>query len=122
MARRDGHATGMAGEFFVMEKLFRLGHMPALTLGHSKMIDILVNTSAGDVCKVSVKAICGGEKWGVGTYDYSKSRDLFFVLLLYKAFEQVETQPVAYIVPARKVERLKRQWFDQYAVYLSHGQ
>ena len=22
--RRDGHATGMAGEFFVMEKLFRL--------------------------------------------------------------------------------------------------
>jgi hypothetical protein len=24
--RKSGHATGMAGEFFVMERLFRTGH------------------------------------------------------------------------------------------------
>jgi hypothetical protein len=40
--RNSGHATGMGGEFLVMERLFRLGHEPALTLGDAKSSDIIV--------------------------------------------------------------------------------
>ena len=69
--RRDGHATGMAGEFFVMEKLFRLGHEPALTLGNAKSIDVLVRRSDGTLREVSVKAIRGGGRWGVASADES---------------------------------------------------
>ena len=32
-----GHMTGMAGEFAVMEKLFRLGHQPSLTLSYKRL-------------------------------------------------------------------------------------
>lgn len=56
--RRNGHATGMAGEFFVMEKLFRLGHEPALTLGNAKSVDILLRKSDDSLREVSVKAMC----------------------------------------------------------------
>jgi hypothetical protein len=48
----------MAGEFFVMEKLFRLGHEPALTLGNAKSVDILLRKSDDSLREVSVKAMC----------------------------------------------------------------
>jgi len=77
MPRGDGHATGMAGEFFVMEQLFRRGHLPALTLGNAKTVDIFVKTTNGTY-QVSVKSIRGGGKWGVGSG--STIRDLLLAL------------------------------------------
>ena len=67
--RKSGHATGMAGEFFVMERLFRLGHEPALTLGNAKSIDVIVRTKSGNLKTVSVKALRGGGKWPVDKDD-----------------------------------------------------
>jgi hypothetical protein len=61
--RRSGHATGMADEFFVMEKLYRLGPQSALMMGNAKSIDILVRTALGKVREISVKAIRSGGKW-----------------------------------------------------------
>jgi hypothetical protein len=119
---KDGHATGMAGEFFVMEQLFRLGHLPALTLGNAKTVDIFVETKKG-IYAVSVKAVRGGGKWGVGklTTDYTSSDKLIFVFLLYHDFEKVSERPAVYVVPAPKVQELKRGWLgDLGAVYYSH--
>jgi hypothetical protein len=79
--RKSTHESGMAGEFFVMEALYRLGHEPALTLGNAKLIDILVQTKKGATKRISVKAIRGGGKWGVGDANLSKQKELFFVLL-----------------------------------------
>ena len=79
----------MAGEFHVMELLFRLEHEPALTLGNAKSIDILTRSPNGNLYEVSVKAMRGGGKWGIGTQDYSKEKNLVFVLLHYKKFGQL---------------------------------
>lgn len=120
--RSDGHATGMAGEFFVMEQLFRLGHLPALTLGNAKMVDIFVKT-VGGTYEVSVKAVRGGGKWGVGkaATDYTGFDKLIFVFLLYRDFANVTERPAVYVVPAPKVQELKRHWIgDLAAVYYSH--
>jgi hypothetical protein len=119
MPRKDGHATGMAGEFFVMEQLFRLGHLPALTLGNAKTVDIFVKTTKGTY-QVSVKSIRGGGKWGVGQDDYSSRNDLIFVLLRYDDFDNLKAQPTVHVIPARKVQELKKPWFDQFAIYYSH--
>lgn len=120
MTRRSGHATGMAGEFFVMERLFRLGHEPALTLGNAKTIDIIVRTKRGKVRTVSVKSIRGGGKWPVDAEDVSGKRELVYVLLLYRGFEDVTTNPEVFVMPARDVQKLKRPWFNKQAVYYSH--
>ena len=119
--RKSGHATGMAGEFFVMERLFRLGHEPALTLGNAKHIDILVETKTGDIKTLSVKAIRGGGKWPVGKSDLSTNRNMIFVFLLYKNFADVQTDPDVWIMPAKDAESRKRAWFDGYAIYYSHA-
>ncbi len=119
--RRSTHESGMAGEFFVMEALYRLGHEPALTLGHAKTIDILVQLVSGKTIRISVKTVRGGGKWGVGTDDFSKQDDLFFVFLFYHNFVDVTERPEAFIIPAPEIESLKEPWFgSSFAVYHSN--
>lgn len=120
MARNSGHSTAMAGEFFVMERLFRLGHEPALTLGNAKTIDIIVKTKSDRLQTVSVKAVCGGGKWPVDGEDVSKRKDLVYVFLRYRRFKDVTTDPDVYVIPARTVQKLKRPWFKKPALYYSH--
>lgn len=118
--RRSTHESGMAGEFFVMEALYRLGHQPALTLGNAKSVDILVRTASGRKIEVSVKAVRGGGKWGVGRQSLAGCQDLIFVLLHYTNFGDVTKRPHVFVVPAPDVERLKEEWLDSYAVYFSN--
>jgi hypothetical protein len=80
-SRAYGNSTAMAGEFFVMETLYRLGYQPSLTLGNAKSIDILVETHTKRLFEVSVKAVRGGGKWGVGTENLARRKNLIFVLL-----------------------------------------
>ena len=117
--RRNGHATGMAGEYHVMEKLFRLGHLPTLTVGNAKSIDILVNTKRDNLYSVSVKSVTKGGKWGIGKVDYSEKINLIFVFLYYKNFENIHEIPTCYVIDAPTVEKIKEQWFDSFALYYS---
>ena len=118
--RRSTHESGMAGEFFVMETLYRLGYEPALTLGNAKSIDILAEKKTGDTIRISVKTIRGGGKWGVGAEDLSSKKNFFFVLLLYRYFTDITTRPEAFIIPAQDVEKIKKAWFNSSAVYFSN--
>jgi hypothetical protein len=120
--RRSSDATAMAGEFFVMQALYRLGHQPALTMGVAKSIDILVRTATGQLLEVSVKSVCGGGKWGVGTEDLSTCENRIFVFLHFTAFEDVNQLPDVFVIPASQVEQLKEEWFEQYAVYFSNAE
>ena len=115
---QKGHTTGMAGEFHVMERLFRLEHEPALTLGNAKSIDILTRSPQGNTYAVSVKAMRGGGKWGIGNHDYSKEKNFVFVLLHYKNFSNFAEHPEVWVIPALKAEELKRPWHNQYGLYL----
>jgi len=110
----------MAGEFFVMEALYRMGHQPALTMGNAKKIDILCAISAGRTIRISVKAVRGGGKWPVGNDEWQTERDTFFAFLYYPDFSNVTTRPEIFIVPASEVQTLKEPWFDSFAVYFSN--
>lgn len=107
------HTTGMAGEFFVMERLFRQGYEPALTLGNAKSIDILAyNPETKKTKAISVKAVRNGGKWGVGSEDYSTQDDLVFVFLRYRSFDDLTSNPDVYVIPAPIVEELKGGWLN----------
>jgi hypothetical protein len=115
---QKGHTTGMAGEFHVMELLFRLGHEPALTLGNAKSVDILTRSPQGNLYAVSVKAMRGGGKWGIGNQDYSKEKSLVFVLLHYKKFSDLSELPEIWVVPGVSAEKIKRLWHKQFGLYI----
>lgn len=114
------YSTAMAGEFCVMERLFRLGHQASLTFGHAKSIDIMTKAPSGRKYEVSVKAIRGGTKWGIGKEDYSDREDLVFVLLLYENFQNAIQPPETWVIPAIEAEKLKMPWHPGiYAIYRS---
>jgi len=120
MSSQKSHITGMAGEFFVMEKLFRLDHEASITLGNAKNIDIFTKAPSGRLYEVSVKAIRGGGKWGIGKTDYSKHKDLIFVLLHYKKFDDLSVLPEIWVIPGKDAEKLKKPWFETHAIYCSN--
>lgn len=111
----------MAGEFCVMERLFRLGYEPALTLGNAKSIDVLAyRPDSHKQIRVSVKAVRSGGKWGVGRDDLSGEKDLIFVFLLYRSFDNLTTNPEVYVMPAKDVEKRKQGWLNETsAIYYS---
>lgn len=120
-SRKSGHATGMAGEFFVMERLFRMGYEPALTLGNAKTVDILVGRLGNQTPKrISVKTVCGGGKWGIGDTDLSSEKGLVFVFLLYRYFDDLTASPDVWVMPAKDVEARKQGWLNgTSAIYYS---
>jgi len=122
-AKRDTHTSGMAGEFFVMSQLYRLGLAPALTLGNSKGVDILVKASETRVLIIEVKTIKGGGKWPVGRpdEDFSLQTNKFHILLLYKKFHDLGAAPDAYIVPTPHLSSMVQGWHEgRVAVFESH--
>jgi hypothetical protein len=120
-SRKSGHATGMAGEFFVLSTLYRLGHIPTLTLRNAKTIDILVEKADGQLRKISVKASRGGGKWMGVCRPGTASRELVYVLLLFRAFEDVTTQPDVYVIPSLEAEEITDVWHDgSPAIYFSN--
>ncbi len=104
------HATGMAGEFFVMEKLFRLGYEASLTLGHAKSIDILVRSKEKNHFSISVKAVRSGGKWGIDQLEEKETENMYYVLLKYDAFETIDSLPEVYVLPANIAQDMKEPW------------
>lgn len=118
---RKGYFTSMAGEFFVLEKLYRLGHVGTLTFGNAKSIDILARTRSGQLREVSVKAICGGGKWRVDRGNVAKRADLVYVLLHYRDFSDVGAQPEVFVIPGFEAQKLKLDWLNgAKAIYCSN--
>lgn len=60
MSRYD---TNLAGEFYALACLHRLGVTANLTLGNKKGVDIVVARKAGDAVTVEVKALAGKDYW-----------------------------------------------------------
>jgi hypothetical protein len=112
----------MAGEFAVMEKLYRLGYEPALTLGNAKSVDIFVRRTDGRQREISVKAISGGGKWPVSAENEARMPDRIYVLLLYRNFSDPSAQAECWVIPAPVAQRLKDRWFKKKAIYCSNKQ
>lgn len=118
-----GQHTGMAGEFAVMERLHRLGHEPALTLGNAKTVDIMSKSPNGKLFQISVTAIQGGGKWGIGAMDYSSEVDLIFVMMLYRRFDDLQSQPEVWVMPVQAVMQLRKPWLKGgFAIYCGNAE
>lgn len=119
--RRPTQTSGLAGEFLVMERLYRLGHQPALTLGNAKSIDILVASRTARLYELSVKAGRRATKWPVDGADQRTGGQRIFVFVNYPSFEDLTAEAEVYVVPAEDVQRLKRPWQGGFAVYCSNA-
>jgi len=112
--RDDKSLVGLAGEFHVLAQLAERGIVGALTLGHTKGVDILAhNPRTGAVRKVEVKTTRGtpasANLWHTGkVYSWTMSekhealddRNLVFCFV---HLTGPQSQPIVFVVPANEV-------------------
>lgn len=104
MTRYD---TNLAGEFYVLACLHRIGVTANLTLGNKKGVDIVVARKAGDAVTVEVKALAGKDYWPAQNLSAAKPDRHFVVLVSFdgKIDDPAMPPPSVWVVPFAKIKR-----------------
>jgi len=112
----DKNLVGLAGEFHVLAQLAERGIVGALTLGHTKSVDILAhNPRTGTIKKVEVKTTrlkpSPARLWHTGlaySWSMSEKHELINDKSLVYCFVHLAgpgSQPDIFLVPARAVAK-----------------
>ena len=95
--------SNLAGEFYVLSMLHRLGADATLTLGNKKAVDIVVVRAAGKTVTVDVKALAGKTSWPVDNFRGEKKGHFLALVCFLGKIEDLAVVPEIYIVPSMKV-------------------
>ncbi len=104
MSRYD---TNLAGEFYVLACLHRIGITGNLTLGNKKGVDIVVARKAGDAVTVEVKALAGKDYWPAQNLSTVNADRHFVALVSFdgKMSDAAMPTPSVWVVPFTEIER-----------------
>jgi hypothetical protein len=102
----SAYNSNLAGEFYVLSMLHRLGANATLTLGNKKSVDIAVIRAAGEAVTVDVKALAGKTCWPVDNFHGAKEGHFLALVCFMGKIEDLATVPETYIVPSADVEEL----------------
>ncbi len=110
-SERSRYNTNLAGEFWVLSALHRLGLEAHLTLGNKKSVDIVVVRGPQDLCTVEVKALAKRYDWPADNITEFEKPGHFYVMLSFDGrIAQPLSGPSVWVVPATKIERFKQQF------------
>jgi hypothetical protein len=118
MARkRNGYDTGLAGEFYVLACLHRLGMSATLTLGNQKAIDLVVLRRPGDAVTIDVKGVADKQGWITRNLS-SESRPKHFLVLI--SFEgkigDLASLPLVWVLPYVVAAAHVERWKDTFGI------
>lgn len=102
----SAYNSNLAGEFYVLSMLHRLGADATLTLGNKKAVDIVVVRAAGETVTVDVKALAGKTCWPVDNFHGAKKGHFLAMVCFLGKIDDLATVPEIYILPSEEVERL----------------
>src|SRR5258707_835551 len=95
--------TNLAGEFYILSVLYRLGADANLTLGNKKSVDIVVVRSAGDAITLDVKALAGKTSWPVDNFRGGRKGHFLALVCFLDKIQDPSVLPEVYIVPSTEV-------------------
>jgi len=98
--------TNLAGEFYVLSMLHRLGADATLTLGNKKSVDIGVIPTVGDPVTVDVKALAEKTGWPVDNFRGAKKGHFLALVCFLNRISDPTQAPEVYIVPSAEAETL----------------
>jgi hypothetical protein len=100
----SGYNSNLAGEFYVLSMLHRLGADATLTLGNKKSVDIVVVRGKAETLTIDVKALAGKTGWPVDNFDGGKKGHFIALVCFLGKIEDPTKSPEVYIVPSALVE------------------
>ncbi|UZO82114.1 hypothetical protein NBT05_06480 [Aquimarina sp. ERC-38] len=110
--RANSFNTGIASEYLVLSKLYRLELEAYVSQGNKKSIDIRVITSDGESISIDVKSVRGYSSLVVNNIVETKNHFIVFVIYNNK-FSEVDIAPDIYVVPSSKIKDIKSSFGKQ---------
>ena len=107
--RADSYNTGIASEYLVLSKLYRLGLESYMSLGNKKSIDIRVVRPDTSSISIDVKSVRGYSSLIVNNVKPLKYHFIVFVIYNNR-FDDPNTQPETFIVPSLKIPELQKTY------------
>ena len=104
--RANSFNTGIASEYLILSKLYRLELEAYVSQGNKKSIDIRVITDEGEPISIDVKSVRGYSSLVVNNVIDAKNHYLVFVIYNNK-FSEIDIVPDIYILPSSKIKNLK---------------
>jgi hypothetical protein len=98
----NGYNTGIASEYLILHKLFRLELEAYMTQGNKKSIDIRVIKGDKTAISIDVKAVRGYSSLVVNNIVSRKDHFIIFVVYNNK-FEDLTVEPKIFIAPSEVV-------------------
>lgn len=100
--RANTFNTGIASEYLILSKLYRLELEAYISQGNKKSVDIRVIKGNGETLSIDVKAVRGYSSLVVNNVEPKKNHFLVFVIYNNK-FGILDSQPDIFIVPSQKI-------------------
>jgi|SRR5690606_25023542 hypothetical protein len=100
--RANTFNTGIASEYLILSKLYRLELEAYISQGNKKSVDIRVIKENGETLSIDVKAVRGYSSLVVNNVEPKKNHFLVFVIYNNK-FEDLDSHPDIFIVPSQKI-------------------
>ncbi len=100
--RANTFNTGIASEYLILSKLYRLELEAYISQGNKKSIDIRVIKDNGETLSIDVKSVRGYSSLVVNNVEPKENHFLIFVVYNNK-FEDLNLEPEIFIVPSQKI-------------------
>ena len=136
--RANSYNTGIASEYLILSKLYRLDLEAYISMGNKKKVDIRVILENGSTISIDVKSVRGYSSLVVNNVENKPNHFIVFVIYNNR-FDDLSTEPDIYIVPSSqlpelielygdekrvmkgKIERFKDQWYQILDGYGDNG-
>lgn len=136
--RANPYNTGIASEYLILSKLYRLDLEAYISMGNKKKVDIRVILENGSTISIDVKSVRGYSSLVVNNVENKPNHFIVFVIYNNR-FDDLSTEPDIYIVPSSqlpdlievygnekrvmkgKIERYKDQWYQILDGYGDNG-
>jgi hypothetical protein len=100
--RKDTFNTGIASEYLILSKFYRMELEAYMSQGNKKSVDIRVIKKDGQPISVDVKAVRGYSSLVVNNVVAKDNHFVVFVIYNNK-FEDVSVDPEIYVVPTNEL-------------------
>lgn len=112
VTRTNSFNTGIASEYLILSKLYRLDLEAYISQGNKKSIDIRVITDKGKSLSIDVKSVRGYSSLVVNNVIEAENHFIIFVIYKNK-FSEVDVPPDIYIVPSFQIKEIKSSFGQQ---------
>ncbi len=110
--RANSYNTGMASEYLILYKLYRLGLDAYMSLGNKKSVDIIIHKEENTLT-IDVKSVRDYSSIPVNNVKPKKNH--FIIAVVYnQKFENIEIEPDIYIIPSFEIDEIKKSWGEQH--------